>query len=72
MPRGPSKRAAVYPFMAKHLKLDLAKIQNDGGAIDESFVVVHPREELLAFPADKPRPEYAVTDGDVVISLLDQ
>jgi uncharacterized protein len=69
---GPSKRAAVYPFMAKHLKLDLAKIQSDGGTIDESFVVVHPREELLAFPADKPRPEYAVTDGDVVISLLDQ
>jgi dienelactone hydrolase len=67
---GPSKRAAMYPFMAKHLKLDLAKIQNDQGTIDESFVVVHPREELLVFPADKPRPDYAVTDGDVVMSLL--
>ena len=69
---GPSKRAAMYPFMAKHLKLDLAKIQNDKGAIDESFVVVHPREELLVFPADQPRPDYAVTDGDVVMSLLNQ
>lgn len=69
---GPSKRAAMYPFMAKHLKLDLAKIQNAEGAIDESFVVVHPREELLVFPADQPRPDYAVTDGDVVMSLLNR
>lgn len=69
---GPSKRAAMYPFMAKHLGLDLARIQNDAGEIDESFAVVHPRAELLVFPADKPRPDYAVTDGDQVIELLNR
>ena len=53
-------------------ELDLAKIQNAEGAIDESFIVVHPREELLVFPADQPRPDYAVTDGDVVMSLLNR
>ena len=69
---GPSKRAAMYPFMAKHLGLDLARIQNAAGQIDESFAVVHPRAELLVFPADKPRPDYAVTDGDQVIDLLNR
>lgn len=69
---GPSKRAAMYPFMAKHLGLDLARIQNAAGQIDESFAIVHPREELLVFPADKPRPAYAVTDGDQVIELLNR
>jgi hypothetical protein len=62
----------MYGFLAKHLKLDLKKIQNAAGDIDESFAKVHPREELLAFPLDKPRPAYAVTDGDKVIALLDR
>jgi pimeloyl-ACP methyl ester carboxylesterase len=69
---GPSKRAAMYRFLAKHLKLDLKKIQNSTGDIDESFAKVHAHEELLAFPPDKPRPAYAVTDGDHVINLLDR
>jgi pimeloyl-ACP methyl ester carboxylesterase len=69
---GPSKRAAMYRFLAKHLKLDLKKIQNAAGDIDESFAKVHPRDELLVFPPDKPRPPYAIADGDKVIALLDR
>ncbi len=69
---GPSKRAAMYRFVAKHFKLDLKEVQNSAGAIDESFAKVHPREELLAFPPAKPRPAYAVADGDEVIMLLDR
>ena len=67
---GPSKRAAMYPFMAKHLGLDLSRVQNEQGDIDEAFAVVHGREELLVFPAEKSRPSHAVTDGDAVINLL--
>jgi hypothetical protein len=69
---GPSKRAAMYKFVAKHLGLDLSRIQNKSGDIDESFAKVHPREELLVFPSDHPRPSYAVSDGDEVIQLLDR
>jgi pimeloyl-ACP methyl ester carboxylesterase len=69
---GSSKRAATYRFLAKHLGLDLARVQNDSGEIDEAFAKVHPREALLTFPPDRPRPDYAVTDGDKVIELLDR
>ncbi|RIK76375.1 MAG: acetylxylan esterase [Planctomycetota bacterium] len=69
---GPSKRAAVYRFLAKHLKLDLGRIQNDKGEIDESFVTVHDRDALLVFPPDKPRPDYAETDGEKIVRMLDR
>ncbi|MCC6491451.1 MAG: acetylxylan esterase [Pirellulales bacterium] len=69
---GPSKRTAMYRFLAKHLKLDLSRIQNDQGQVDESPFTVHDREDLLVFPADKPRPDYAETDGEKVVRLLDR
>ena len=57
---GDSKRMAAYPFLAKHLKLDLTAVQDDEGKIDESFVVVEEREDLLVFGTDHPRPADAV------------
>jgi hypothetical protein len=69
---GPSKRAAMYPFMAKHLGLDLSRIYDSSGEIDESFVKVHERGELLVFPRDRPRPEGAITDAEKVIAELDR
>jgi dienelactone hydrolase len=45
---GPSKRAAVYAFFARHLGLDLARIQVNTGAIDESFVTELSSDELAA------------------------
>ena len=69
---GPSKRAAMYRFLAKHLGLDLTRIQNAQGEIDEGFAKVHERGDFLVFPPDRPRPNYAVTDGDEVINLLDR
>ncbi len=50
---GFSKRKAVYPFMAKHLGLDLSRILNDSGKVDESFVTPLAMQELKVFP-DKP------------------
>ena len=57
---GDSKRMAVYPFLAKHLQLDLSLVQDDEGKIDESFVVPEEREALLVFGPDNPRPADAV------------
>lgn len=68
---GPSKRKAMYAFVAKHFKLDLKRIQNAAGEIDEAFVIVRPRAELEVFPKDRPRPAHAETDAEKVIGLLD-
>jgi len=57
---GPSKRMAAYPFLAKHLKLDLSRVQGKNGAVDESFVVAEEYKDLLVFGPDNPRPKDAV------------
>ncbi|NPA36414.1 MAG: acetylxylan esterase [Chlorobi bacterium] len=50
---GFEKRKPVYPFMAKHLGLDLSKVTDKYGNIDESHVTLLPVQELKVFP-DKP------------------
>ena len=57
---GPSKRMAAYPFLAKHLKLDISKVQNSEGKVDESFVSFETREQMLVFGKDHPWPKDAV------------
>lgn len=57
---GESKRMAVYPFFARHLNLDLQRVQNSSGQVDESFVEFEEYEELLVFGKDNPRPKDAV------------
>lgn len=57
---GISKRLAAYPFLAAHLKLDLTKIQNAKGEIDESFLKEETREEMLVFGKGNPYPKEAV------------
>jgi uncharacterized protein len=57
---GESKRMAAYPFLASHLKLDLGKIRNADGKIDESFVTEESREEMLVFRKGNPYPTSAV------------
>jgi dienelactone hydrolase len=68
---GPSKRKAMYAFVAKHFGLDLKPIQNAAGEIDESWFKPYERDQLLAFPADAPRPDYAIKSADDVILKLD-
>jgi len=46
---GTSKRLAMYPFMAKYLRLDIEKITNKLGEIDESKSVVEPYSHLFVF-----------------------
>jgi uncharacterized protein len=69
---GASKRAAMYPFLAKHLRLDLSRACDPAGKIDESFVTVHERQDLLVFTPEHPRPEYALQDAEQIIGLLDR
>ncbi len=57
---GDSKRMAVYPFLAEHLKLDISRVQNADGKIDESFVVAEEYQQMLVFGPDNPRPADAV------------
>ncbi len=57
---GVSKRMAMYPFMAMHLQLDLAKVTNDDGKIDESFFTAEKYEQLLVFGPRHPYPADAV------------
>lgn len=57
---GISKRLAAYPFLAKHLRLDASRVQNDKGEFDESFFVAESYAKLLVFDKDNPRPKDAV------------
>ena len=68
---GPSKRKAMYPFMARYLKLDLTKVTDKTGAIDESLVKALPRADLEVFNAAHPRPASAVMGDAAVMGLLE-
>ncbi|MGD9632693.1 MAG: alpha/beta hydrolase family protein [Pirellulales bacterium] len=69
---GPSKRKAVYKFLAKHLKLNLAGVQDAAGEIDESFVTILDLEELAALDGVHAPPGQALTDCQEVVRLLDE
>lgn len=68
---GLSKRLALYPFMANHLGLDLNKIKNPKGEIDESSCVIEPLEKMLVF-GDKGEkfPKDALKDIDKLYELF--
>ncbi|WP_148072153.1 alpha/beta hydrolase family protein [Bythopirellula goksoeyrii] len=69
---GPSKRAATYPFLAKHFGLNLAAVENSAGEIDESFFQAIPEDELRVFNAEHSRPDYAHQGCDEVLRLLNK
>lgn len=47
---GISKRTAAYGFLAKHLELDLDRILDNEGKIDEQFVTLLDTTQLKVFP----------------------
>ncbi len=57
---GTSKRMAAYPFLARHLDLDLGRVQDAHGKIDESFVTTESREDMLVFGPGNLYPKNAV------------
>jgi uncharacterized protein len=63
---GFSKRKAVYPFLAKHLKLDITKILDEEGFIAEQNIVIEPYEKLVVFTDKRPVPKHAIKNNDDV------
>jgi uncharacterized protein len=66
---GPSKREAMYRFMAKHLALKLDAVMANG-KIDELDTALDPKS-LHVFNEDHPRPSYALKDGTEIAAALD-
>jgi len=58
---GLSKRLPVYKFLAQHLGLSLAAVQDANGNIDESPVVIEEKAKLYVFNDEHPRPAHAVS-----------
>jgi dienelactone hydrolase len=56
---GLSKRMAAYPFLAEYLRLDIKRVQNADGNIDESFVTIEEYKEMLVFGSENPYPKNA-------------
>jgi dienelactone hydrolase len=46
---GPSKRDALYPFVARHFNLDIKKIEDKNGNIDESKVTIEKEPMMYVF-----------------------
>ena len=67
---GPSKRKAMYPFMAKYLKLDIKAVEDANGNIDESKIKVLEPSALQVFTEAHPRPANAVQGDEAVLKLL--
>ena len=67
---GPSKRKAMYPFIAKYLKLDIKAVQDADGNIDESKIKVLEPSALQVFTEAHPRPANAVQGDEAVLKLL--
>jgi dienelactone hydrolase len=68
---GPSKRAALYPFMAKHLDLDIKKIKDKKGQFMESGITILSPVQLSVFDANHPHPQNYLKGDDAVSALLD-
>jgi hypothetical protein len=69
---GPSKRAAAYRFLAKHLGLSLERIFKPecNGSVDESSVVVEKQEVMRVFNKDYPWPTHALKSDESITAAL--
>ncbi len=66
---GPNKRLAAYSFLAKHLKLNLKKVQRQG-LVDEFVNSVLTAQQLAVFNEKYPRPANALQGDEAVMKLL--
>jgi hypothetical protein len=62
-----NKRIAVYPFLAKHLGLDLSKALHADGTLNEDMIVIEDQQELYPFDEKNPFPAMAVKTNDEVV-----
>jgi dienelactone hydrolase len=66
---GPSKREAMYRFMATRLGLNLSAVTNAEGRIDEKDAAVDAKT-LAVFTVEHPRPAWALKDGAAIAEAL--
>ena len=62
-----NKRRAVYPFMAKHLGLDLSKGLRSDGSLNEGAVHIESQKALYVFDQNYPFPDTAIKHNDGVV-----
>ena len=67
---GPSKRQAVYAFLADELNLDISSVRGTDGRVDESSVTILPRQDLLVLTPKSPRPGHALEGTQAVTSVF--
>jgi hypothetical protein len=67
---GPSKRMAMYDFMARHLGLNLNGVKDKSGKIDESKVTIENYESLLVFGKEGKLPANAVKGPEAIRAVL--
>lgn len=63
---GYSKRVGAYQFFAKHLNLDLLAVEDELGNINESLVLLLPKDALLVWDEAHPRPSEALQGSDAI------
>lgn len=69
---GFSKRAALYPFLARHLGLDLSAVLDASGAVDESAVTIEDPRLMRVFTAQYPVPEGAMRQPGEIRATLER
>ena len=62
-----NKRAAVYPFLAKHLGLDLARAMNPDGTLNEESIVIEKQEALYTFDKSHPFPKNGIRNNNDIV-----
>jgi len=67
---GPNKRRAMYEFLAKQFRLDLARIRGTDGQIDESKVTIEDEKSMMTFDQSFPFPKGTLTTSQEVEASL--
>ena len=62
-----NKRIAAYPFLAKHLGLDLSKALNKDGTLNEKMIVIEDQKVLYPFGGKHPFPSSGIKKNNDVV-----
>lgn len=62
-----NKRIAAYPFLAKHLGLDITKSLNKDGTLKEDMIVIEDQKVLYSFNDKHPFPSHGIRKNDQVV-----
>jgi hypothetical protein len=62
-----NKRIAAYPFLAKHLGLDVTKALNPDGSLNEKMIIIEDQKALYPFSEKHPFPANIVRKNDDVV-----